>query len=100
MFNHHITEVRLNKISEAIIEAYKQFDLPYIWGNGESASVDGTYWDMYTNNLLAEHHIQSMAGLDTIMFLTNMLHYLGILFLVVYMKLYIFLMEFMKLRNL
>ena len=58
LFNHHITEVRLNKISEVIIEAYKQFDLPYIWGNGQSASVDGTYWDMYTNNLLAEHHIR------------------------------------------
>jgi len=58
LFNHHITEVRLNKISEIIINAYKQFELPYIWGNGESASVDGTYWDMYTNNLLAEHHIR------------------------------------------
>lgn len=58
LFNHHITELRLNKISEAIIKAYKQFELPYIWGNGESASVDGTYWDMYTNNLLAEHHIR------------------------------------------
>ena len=58
LFNHHITELRLNKISEVIIKAYKQFELPYIWGNGESASVDGTYWDMYTNNLLAEHHIR------------------------------------------
>ncbi|HAU1598911.1 TPA: Tn3 family transposase [Legionella pneumophila] len=58
LFNHHITELRLNKINEVIIKAYKQFELPYIWGNGESASVDGTYWDMYTNNLLAEHHIR------------------------------------------
>ena len=58
LFNHHITEFRLNKISEAIIHAYKQFELPYIWGDGASASVDGTYWDMYTNNLLAEHHIR------------------------------------------
>lgn len=58
LFNHHITEFRLNKISEEIIKAYKQFELPYIWGDGESASVDGTYWDMYTNNLLAEHHIR------------------------------------------
>ena len=58
LFNHHITEFRLNKISETIIHAYKQFELPYIWGDGASASVDGTYWDMYTNNLLAEHHIR------------------------------------------
>ena len=58
LFNHHITELRLNRISETIIKAYKQFELPYIWGDGESASVDGTYWDMYTNNLLAEHHIR------------------------------------------
>ena len=58
LFNHHITELRLNKISEVIINAYKQFELPYIWDNGESVSVDGTYWDMYTNNVLAEHHIR------------------------------------------
>lgn len=58
LFNHHITEIRLNKISEVIIKAYKQFELACIWGNGESASVDGTYWDMYSNNLLAEHHIR------------------------------------------
>lgn len=58
LFNHHITEHRLNKICEAIIKAYKQFELPYIWGNGDTASVDGTYWDMYTNNLLAAHHIR------------------------------------------
>ncbi|MDA7742375.1 Tn3 family transposase [Francisellaceae bacterium] len=58
LFNHHITEFRLNKINESIIKSYKNFKLPYVWGNGESASVDGTYWDMYTNNLLAEHHIR------------------------------------------
>ena len=58
IFNHHMTEKRLNKINEAILKSYQKFELPYIWGNGESASVDGTYWDMYTNNLLAEHHIR------------------------------------------
>ena len=57
LFNHHITEYRLNKISECIIQAYKKFELPFIWGDGK-ASVDGTYWDMYTNNLLSEHHIR------------------------------------------
>ena len=43
LFNHHITEVRLNKISEVIIEAYKQFDLPYIWGNGQSGHRQVNY---------------------------------------------------------
>jgi hypothetical protein len=58
LFNHHITEYRLNKGIEKLINTYSLFDLPKIWGTGESVSGDGTYWNMYTNNLLAEHHIR------------------------------------------
>lgn len=58
LFNHHITDYRLNKGTERIINAYNQFELPKTWGTGETGSVDGTYWNVYTNNLLAEHHIR------------------------------------------
>ena len=58
LFNHHITDYRLSKATEKIINAYNQFDLPKSWGTGETGSVDGTYWNVYTNNLLAEHHIR------------------------------------------
>jgi len=58
MFNHQITRHRLTKISEFVIKEYQKFELPYQWGKGDSASVDGTYRDMYTNNLLAAHHIR------------------------------------------
>jgi hypothetical protein len=35
-----------------------RLELPQHWGPGNSASVDGTFLDMYTQNLLAAHHIR------------------------------------------
>jgi len=58
VFNHHITDYRLSKATEKVINAYNQFELPKSWGTGETGSVDGTHWNVYTNNLLAEHHIR------------------------------------------
>ncbi|HHX8417257.1 TPA: Tn3 family transposase [Legionella pneumophila] len=58
LFNHHITDYRLSKATEKVINAYNQFELPKSWGTGETGSVDGTYWNIFTNNLLAEHHIR------------------------------------------
>lgn len=58
VFNHHVTDYRLSKATERLINIYNQFELPKSWGTGDSSSVDGTYWNMYTNNLLAEHHIR------------------------------------------
>jgi TnpA family transposase len=40
------------------INAYNRFNLPKYWGTGNQASVDGTKWDIYENNLLAEYHIR------------------------------------------
>ena len=54
----HIDMDKLQRANEAIINAYNQFDLPKHWGDGKSASVDGTKWDIYENNLLAEYHIR------------------------------------------
>lgn len=54
----HVTEETLNKVIVDLINAYSQFQLPKYWGSGKSASVDGTKWDVYEQNLLAEYHIR------------------------------------------
>lgn len=58
LFNHHVTDIRLIKAIQILINRYNTFTLPKHWGPGDSVSVDGTFWDMYTQNLLAAHHIR------------------------------------------
>jgi len=58
LFNHHVTDGRILKAIMKIINHYHVFELPKRWGTGESVSVDGTFWDMYKQNLLAAHHIR------------------------------------------
>jgi TnpA family transposase len=54
----HIDEAKLQAANTAIINAYNRFRLPKYWGDGRRAAVDGTKWDIYENNLLAEYHIR------------------------------------------
>jgi TnpA family transposase len=54
----HIDLDKLQAAITAIIDAYNRFNLPKYWGSGNQASVDGTKWDIYENNLLAEYHIR------------------------------------------
>ena len=54
----HVSSENLQLAIEAIINEYNRFQLPKFWGDGKSASVDGTKWDMYEDNLLAEYHIR------------------------------------------
>lgn len=54
----HITNGQLHQAVESVINDYNRFQLPKFWGLGKSASVDGTKWDIYENNLLAEYHIR------------------------------------------
>lgn len=54
----HITEENLDKAITGIINAYNRFSLPKFWGTGKRASADGTKWDIYEQNLLAEYHIR------------------------------------------
>ncbi|MBA2658447.1 MAG: Tn3 family transposase [Nitrosospira sp.] len=56
--SRHITEEGLEKAIREIINAYHRFALPKRWGTGKSASVDGTKWDLYEQNLLSEYHIR------------------------------------------
>jgi TnpA family transposase len=58
VFHHHVTEQRIIKTCNHIVNSYNLFELPKRWGPGDSASVDGTFWDMYSQNLLAAHHIR------------------------------------------
>ena len=54
----HINEVKLNEAIVRVINAYNRFDLPKLWGSGNSASADGTQWNMYEQNLMSEYHIR------------------------------------------
>jgi TnpA family transposase len=54
----HIQEETLQKAIVTTIDAYNRFSLLRFWGSGRRASVDGTKWDIYENNLLAEYHIR------------------------------------------
>ena len=54
----HITEEKIQKAIEIVVNAYNKFALPKYWGDGSSVSADGTKWDLYENNLLWEYHIR------------------------------------------
>lgn len=54
----HITEEGLDRAIREVINAYHRFALPRQWGSGKHASADGTKWDLYEQNLLAEYHIR------------------------------------------
>ena len=52
------SEKNLVDATELVINAYNQYDLPRHWGPGNTASVDGTRFDMYEQNLLSEYHVR------------------------------------------
>ena len=56
--HRHISDDTLHQAITELINAYNQFTLPKYWGTGKHASVDGTKWDIYEQNLLAEYHIR------------------------------------------
>jgi len=56
--HRHVDPDKLQASITDIINAYNRFALPKYWGDGKHASVDGTKWDIYENNLLAEYHIR------------------------------------------
>jgi TnpA family transposase len=58
LFNHHVTEPRLIKVLHIVINTFNLLDLPKHWGTNDSASVDGSFCDMYEQNLIAAHHIR------------------------------------------
>jgi TnpA family transposase len=54
----HVDIADLRAASADLINLYAKFELPQQWGTGESASADGTHFETYEENLLAERHIR------------------------------------------
>jgi TnpA family transposase len=54
----HVTLEQLNKAITEVVNAYLALDLPKIWGDASSVSADGTKYDIYVDNLVAEYHIR------------------------------------------
>lgn len=54
----HIQDEDLERAKTLLINAYNRFAIPKLWGTGKTASADGTKWDVYEKNLLAEYHIR------------------------------------------
>lgn len=54
----HSNANKLNSALKDIINNYHAFELPKVWGEGKSAAADGTKFDMFDQNLLAEYHIR------------------------------------------
>jgi len=58
LHQRHITEENLERAITRLTNAYARFELPRRWGSAKRASADGTKWEIYTQNLLAEYHIR------------------------------------------
>jgi TnpA family transposase len=56
--NQHITSEKLNAASADVIDMFIQLDLAHVWGDVSKAGIDGTQYDTWENNLLAESHIR------------------------------------------
>jgi TnpA family transposase len=54
----HVSTPKLNAAIRDIINAYDRFPLPQLWGSGQTAAADGTKYELYDQNLLAEYHIR------------------------------------------
>jgi TnpA family transposase len=54
----HIDIADLRAASADIINQYALYELPRYWGSGEASAADGTHFQTYEANLLAEHHIR------------------------------------------
>jgi TnpA family transposase len=54
----HITAKKLDLAIVDIINSYKELSLTKVWGEGNCAAADGTKYDIYEQNLLAEYHIR------------------------------------------
>lgn len=54
----YVTEEALDKAITQVTNAYARYELPNFWGPGNSASADGTKYDLYERNMHAEYHIR------------------------------------------
>lgn len=52
----HVTLAGLNKAIADVVNADLRLDLPKVWGEGNAVAADGTKYDIYVDNLIAEFH--------------------------------------------
>ena len=55
---NHSRDKDIQKATADVINSYNQYELPKHWGTGDTASVDGTRFDMYEQNMLSEYHLR------------------------------------------
>jgi TnpA family transposase len=55
---HHVIEDGLDEANMIVLNGYNRFLMTRAWGSGKHVSADGTQWDTYERNLLAERHIR------------------------------------------
>ena len=56
--NKHSDPDQIYKASTDVINAFAKLDVASMWGDAQSAAVDGSQIDTWENNLLAESHIR------------------------------------------
>ena len=54
----HVTAIGLDAALRDVINRYHRCGLPQLWGTGKTAAADGTKFDLYEENLLAEYSIR------------------------------------------
>lgn len=54
----HIITDKLEAAIRDVVNFYARFDLPRYWGLGKTAAADGTLFNTYLNNVMAERHIR------------------------------------------
>ena len=54
----HISEPQLDAAIQCLIAAYQRCSLPQVWDSVRHASINGTKWERYEQNLLSEQHIR------------------------------------------
>jgi TnpA family transposase len=54
----HVTEAALDEAITGVVDAYARISLHRHWGSGESASADGTKWDVHPESLKSSYHIR------------------------------------------
>lgn len=54
----HSTAKRIDAAIRDIVNCYSRFPLPRLWGDEKVAAADGTKFELYEENLLAEYHIR------------------------------------------
>jgi hypothetical protein len=56
--SQHITTSGIQRAISDVIDQSVRFELPFLWGTGKTAIVDGTHIPLVENNLMGERHIR------------------------------------------